>query len=64
MASQDTNEPLPGSNGQPTATIRHGTTILRQPAPEPPPSTHSCGQLPHHVCLAKSQQVARAWPRP
>jgi hypothetical protein len=36
MASQATYEPLPGSNGQPTATIRHGTTILRPAGPWTP----------------------------
>jgi hypothetical protein len=36
MASQATYEPLPGSNGQPTATIRHGSTILRPAGPWTP----------------------------
>jgi hypothetical protein len=36
MAFQATYEPLPGSNGQPTATIRHGNTILRAAGPWTP----------------------------
>jgi hypothetical protein len=36
LASQAAYEPLPGSNGQPTATIRHGTTILRPAGPWTP----------------------------
>jgi hypothetical protein len=36
MASQATYEPLPGSNGQPTGTIRHGNSILRPAGPWTP----------------------------
>jgi hypothetical protein len=36
MASHVADEPLPGSNGQPTATIRHGSTILRPAGPWTP----------------------------
>ena len=36
MAAQAAYEPLPGSNGQPTATIRHGDTILRPAGPWTP----------------------------
>jgi hypothetical protein len=36
MSSHASYEPLPGSNGQPTATIRHGNTILRPAAPWTP----------------------------
>lgn len=36
MSSQATYEPLPGSNGQPTATIHHGNTILRPAGPWTP----------------------------
>jgi hypothetical protein len=40
MAFQVAYEPLPGSNGQPTATIRHGNTILR-PAGSWTPTVHA-----------------------
>jgi hypothetical protein len=40
MSSQAFDEPLLGSNGQPTATIRHGNTILR-PAGPWTPTVHS-----------------------
>ena len=36
MASEAAYEPLLGSNGQPTATIRHGNTILRPAGPWTP----------------------------
>ena len=36
MSSHVPFEPLPGSNGQPTATVRHGDTILRPAGPRTP----------------------------
>lgn len=36
MSSHVPFEPLPGSNGQPTATVRHGDTILRPAGPWTP----------------------------
>jgi phosphotransferase family enzyme len=41
MASQAADGFLPGSNGQPTATIRHGTTILRPAGPWTTPTVHA-----------------------
>jgi aminoglycoside phosphotransferase (APT) family kinase protein len=40
MTSHVADEPLPGSNGQPTATIRHGNTVLR-PAGSWTPTVHA-----------------------
>ncbi|HET6694414.1 MAG TPA: phosphotransferase, partial [Pedococcus sp.] len=36
MSSHVPFEPLPGSNGQPTQTVRHGDTILRPAGPWTP----------------------------
>ena len=43
MASHVAYEPLPGSNGQPTAPIRHGNTSCARPDPGPLPCMRSCG---------------------
>jgi Phosphotransferase enzyme family len=56
MSSQASYEPLLGSNGQPTATIRHGNTILR-PAGPWTPTVHSLLRHLEQVAFPGSPRV-------
>jgi hypothetical protein len=64
MSSQAFDEPLLGSNGQPTATIRHGNTILR-PAGPWTPTVHSLLRHLEQVGLFRlASGRGRRLPRP
>jgi hypothetical protein len=56
MSSHVPFEPLPGSNGQPTATVRHGDTILR-PAGPWTPAVHALLRHLEEVGFPASPQV-------